>query len=103
LRNIVDLQLHRLTTRLEERHIKLEVSDLAKDILAREGFDPVYGARPLKRVIQRRLLDPLALEIIGGTIHDGDTVAVDADPSEDHLRFTVVGRSGAAAEATAAS
>ncbi|HET9496404.1 MAG TPA: ATP-dependent chaperone ClpB, partial [Chloroflexia bacterium] len=101
LREIVDLQLTRLTQRLEERHITLEVTDAAKDLLAREGFDPVYGARPLKRVIQRRLLDPLALEIIGGTVHDGETVVVEVDG--DTLRFTVPGRTGGVAEAAAAS
>ena len=79
------------------------MSDQAKDQLAREGFDPVYGARPLKRVIQRRLLDPLALEIIGGTIHDGETVVVDADADGDKLRFTVPGRNDPVAEAAAAS
>ena len=101
LRDIVDLQLRRLTERLEERHIKLEVTDLAKDMLAREGFDPVYGARPLKRVIQRRLMDPLALEIIGGTVHDGDRVVVEV--IDGKLRFTTAGREDAVAEPTAAS
>jgi ATP-dependent Clp protease ATP-binding subunit ClpB len=101
LREIVDLQLRRLAQRLEERHITLEVTDAAKDMLAREGFDPVYGARPLKRVIQRRLLDPLALEIIGGTIHDGETVVVDV--AGDRLGFAVPGRAGQVAEPAAAS
>jgi ATP-dependent Clp protease ATP-binding subunit ClpB len=101
LRDIVDLQLKRLTQRLEERHIKLEVTDQAKDLLAREGFDPVYGARPLKRVIQRRLLDPLALEIIGGTVHDGETVV--ADVEGDKIRFTVPATADAAANTPAAS
>jgi ATP-dependent Clp protease ATP-binding subunit ClpB len=101
LRDIVDLQLRRLTERLEERHIKLEVTDPAKDMLAREGFDPVYGARPLKRVIQRRLMDPLALEIIGGTVHDGDRVVVEV--ADGKLRFTMAGREDAVAEPAAAS
>ena len=101
LREIVDLQLRRLAQRLEERHITLEVTDAAKDMLAHEGFDPVYGARPLKRVIQRRLLDPLSLEIIGGTIHDGETVVVDV--AGDRLGFAVPGRAGQVAEPAAAS
>jgi ATP-dependent Clp protease ATP-binding subunit ClpB len=101
LRDIVDLQLRRLTERLEERHIKLEVTDPAKDMLAREGFDPVYGARPLKRVIQRRLMDPLALEIIGGTIHDGDRVVVEV--VDGKLRFTMAGSEDAVAAPAAAS
>ena len=78
LREIVDLQLNRLLKRLEERHITLEVTDDAKDFLGNEGFDPVYGARPLKRVVQRRLLDRLAVEMLGGNVKDGDTVLVDA-------------------------
>jgi ATP-dependent Clp protease ATP-binding subunit ClpB len=78
LREIVDLQLNKLRKRLEERHITLEVTDDAKDFLGNEGFDPVYGARPLKRVVQRRVLDHLAVEMLGGNIKDGDTVEVDA-------------------------
>src|SRR5438874_12463643 len=78
LREIVDLQLRKLLKRLEDRHITLEVTDDAKDFLANEGFDPVYGARPLKRVVQRRLLDRLAVEMLAGNIKDGDTVRVDA-------------------------
>jgi ATP-dependent Clp protease ATP-binding subunit ClpB len=101
LREIADLQLRRLTKRLEERHITLEVTERAKDKLASEGFDPVYGARPLKRVIQRRLLDPLALEIIGGTVHDGETVVVDVDG--DRLSFKVPGRTGELAQTAAVS
>jgi ATP-dependent Clp protease ATP-binding subunit ClpB len=101
LRNIVELQLNRLTRRLEERHIKLVVTDDAKDLLANEGFDPVYGARPLKRVIQRRLLDPLALEIIGGSIHDGETVTVDAEGGK--ITFRVPERTQIPAEGAAAS
>jgi ATP-dependent Clp protease ATP-binding subunit ClpA len=54
------------------------VTDDAKDFLGNEGFDPVYGARPLKRVVQRRLLDRLAVEMLGGNVKDGDTVLVDA-------------------------
>jgi ATP-dependent Clp protease ATP-binding subunit ClpB len=63
--------------RLAERHITLEITAAAQDFLAEEGFDPVYGARPLKRVIQRRLLDHLALKLMDGSVHDGDTVLVD--------------------------
>ncbi len=77
LQRIVDLQLQRVHKRLEERHITLEVTPEAMEFLGNEGFDPVYGARPLKRVIQRRVLDRLALEIIDGTVRDGDTVVVD--------------------------
>jgi ATP-dependent Clp protease ATP-binding subunit ClpB len=82
LREIVDLQLNRLLKRLEDRHITLEITDDAKDFLGNEGFDPVYGARPLKRVVQRRLLDRLAVEMLGGNVKDGDTVLVDAKSGE---------------------
>lgn len=78
LREIVELQLNRVKDRLAERHITLEVTPDALEFLGNEGFDPVYGARPLKRVIQRRLLDRLAVELLGGTIRDGDTIMVDA-------------------------
>jgi ATP-dependent Clp protease ATP-binding subunit ClpB len=77
LRQIADLQLAKVRQRLADRHITLEVTSAALDFLSEEGFDPVYGARPLKRVIQRRLLDPLALEMVGGQIRDHATVVVD--------------------------
>jgi ATP-dependent Clp protease ATP-binding subunit ClpB len=82
LRDIVDLQLNKLRKRLEDRHITLEVTDDAKDFLGNEGFDPVYGARPLKRVLQRRVLDRLAVEMLAGNIKDGDTVLIDAKGRE---------------------
>ena len=59
--------------RLSERKITVELSDAAKDFLVREGYDPVYGARPLKRALQRRLLDPLALRVLEGAFREGDT------------------------------
>ncbi|MBF6613605.1 MAG: AAA family ATPase, partial [Chloroflexi bacterium] len=87
LRHIVDLQLNRVRARLEERHITLDVTPEAMDLLGNEGFDPVYGARPLKRVIQRHLLDRLALELIDGSVKDGDTVVADA--KEGGIVFSV--------------
>jgi ATP-dependent Clp protease ATP-binding subunit ClpB len=77
LRQIVDLQLGRVRKRLEDRHITLEITNDAMEFLGNEGFDPVYGARPLKRVIQHQVLDRLATEMLGGNIKDGDTVMVD--------------------------
>jgi ATP-dependent Clp protease ATP-binding subunit ClpB len=77
LRGIVEIQLDKVRQRLAERHITLEITAAAQDFLAEEGFDPVYGARPLKRVIQRRLLDHLAVKLMDGSVHDGDTVLVD--------------------------
>ena len=82
LRRIVDLQLDRLVDRLRERHISIELTDAAKDHLAAEGFDPVYGARPLKRVIQKQVVDPLAMKLLAGEYGDGDKVAVDVHAGE---------------------
>jgi ATP-dependent Clp protease ATP-binding subunit ClpA len=75
----VDIQLGHLRRRLEARRLHLEVSDAAKALLAREGYDPTYGARPLKRTIQRLVQDPLALQLLERQFADGDTVVVDAD------------------------
>ncbi len=74
---IVDIQLRRLNALLAEREITLEVSQAARRYLAERGFDPVYGARPLKRVIQRELQDPLAMALLQGDFEEGDTVYVD--------------------------
>ncbi|MEY3072903.1 MAG: ATP-dependent chaperone ClpB [Actinomycetota bacterium] len=78
LRRIVDVQLERLRRRLADRDLALDVTDAGKDLLARLGYDPVYGARPLKRVIRTRVEDPLALALLEGRIVDGQTVVVDA-------------------------
>jgi len=74
---IVGIQLGRLRGRLAERRLVLDVTPEASSFLAKEGYDPVYGARPLKRVIQRRLEDPLALAVLKGDFKDGDTITVD--------------------------
>jgi ATP-dependent Clp protease ATP-binding subunit ClpB len=76
---IVDLQLERLERMLSQRHIALEVTPEAKALLAAEGYDPVYGARPLKRVIQRLLQNPIALELLEGNFHEGDVIRVERD------------------------
>jgi len=78
LKRIVDIQIAGLTRRLEERKIHVTLSDGAKELLVREGYDPTYGARPLKRTIQRRLLDPLALRVLEGEFREGDTIVADA-------------------------
>jgi len=75
---IVDIQMARLLKRLANRKITLQLDEGAKKWMAEEGYDPVFGARPLKRVIQRALQDPLAELILGGEIHDGDLVPVTA-------------------------
>jgi ATP-dependent Clp protease ATP-binding subunit ClpB len=74
LTKIVEIQIAGLTTRLEERKIHVQLTDAAKTRLVREGYDPSYGARPLKRAIQRRVLDPLALRVLEGQFVEGDTV-----------------------------
>src|SRR5438128_286721 len=78
LKKIVEIQLRRLTKRLEQQKITLDLSDAAKALLAREGYDPVYGARPLRRTIQKEILDPLSIDILEGKVHEGQTVHIDA-------------------------
>ena len=85
LKQIIDIQIAGLVRRLEERKIHVQLSDSAKELLVREGYDPVYGARPLKRTIQRRVLDPLAMRVLEGHFGEGDTVRVDA--TGDTLAF----------------
>jgi ATP-dependent Clp protease ATP-binding subunit ClpB len=82
---IVDLQLERLDRMLAQRHLTLDVTPEAKALIASEGYDPVYGARPLKRVIQRLLQNPIALELLEGNFHEGDTIRVERDGNV--LRF----------------
>ena len=76
---IVDIQLKRLLERLAKQNIQLTLTDAAKAHIAREGYDPAYGARPLKRVIQKEILDPLSLEILDGHFGDGDKIQVGAE------------------------
>jgi ATP-dependent Clp protease ATP-binding subunit ClpB len=86
---IVDIQLKRLQGLLEDRKIRLALDESARGWLAERGYDPAYGARPLKRVIQREVQDPLAELILGGSIADGQTVDVSA--GSDRLVFQVAG------------
>ncbi len=79
IRHIVDIQLRALLRRLEERKIRLELSDAARDLIIEQGYDPVYGARPLKRTLQRLVLDPLALGVLQGDFKEGDVVTVVVD------------------------
>jgi ATP-dependent Clp protease ATP-binding subunit ClpB len=78
IKQVVDIQSAHLRKRLADKRITLELGDGAKALLAREGFDPVFGARPLKRTLQRRVQDPLALRLLEGEFQPGDTVRVDA-------------------------
>ena len=82
IRQIVDIQMRGLLKRLADRKIHIALSDAVKDFLVAEGYDPVYGARPLKRALQRLLLDPLALRVLDGEFRDGDTVEVDLNANK---------------------
>ncbi|MFL5943270.1 MAG: ATP-dependent chaperone ClpB [Gaiellaceae bacterium] len=92
---IVELQLERLRERLAERRIELELTRAAKEVLAEAGWDPAFGARPLKRAIQRLVENPLALRLLEGDFADGDTIRVDA--GEGEIRFEKLGAATAAA------
>jgi ATP-dependent Clp protease ATP-binding subunit ClpB len=83
--SIVDIQLQRLLKRLQQQNIKLELTDKAKKFLAKEGYDPAYGARPLKRVIQQQILNPLSVAILDGQFGEGDSIV--AEVEKDHLEF----------------
>jgi ATP-dependent Clp protease ATP-binding subunit ClpB len=85
LTEIVDIQIARLQARLSERQIKLQVTEEAKRMLARDGYDPVYGARPLKRLIQREIENRLAERMLSGEFSDGDVVEIDVEG--EHLTF----------------
>ena len=88
LKRIVDIQLDHLRKLLADRHITIELSDAAKELLVEEGYDPAFGARPLKRVIQHKVADPLAVEILEGRVREGDHVLIDA--LGDQLTFRAV-------------
>jgi ATP-dependent Clp protease ATP-binding subunit ClpB len=85
LRRIVDIQVGRLAARLADRRLTLDVTAAARDWLAKAGYDPQYGARPLRRVIQRQVEDPLALALLQGHFSEGDTVAVDVGADGESL------------------
>jgi ATP-dependent Clp protease ATP-binding subunit ClpB len=82
LTKIVDIQLARVLQRLQQQQLELTLSDAARRLLAEEGYDPVYGARPLKRVVQRRLLDPLSLALLEGKFVPGDRIVADVEKGE---------------------
>ena len=87
LKQIIEIQLNRVRQLLADRQITIELTDAAKELIIEEGYDPAFGARPLKRVLQRRVQDPLALMILKGEVRDGDHVLVDR--AGDELTFTV--------------
>src|SRR5205814_927282 len=89
LGRIVELQVDQLAGRVRERGIEIELTDDARALLGNLGYDPTYGARPLKRVIQRQLIDKLALKLLEGEFREGDRVMVDA--REGELEFAKAG------------
>ena len=99
LEGIVVLLLKNVEKLLAERQITLELTSAAKELLLREGYDPAYGARPLRRTIQRLIQDPLALQILEGAILPGDHVRVDRDGAKDAMKFERVGETKPAATA----
>jgi ATP-dependent Clp protease ATP-binding subunit ClpB len=96
---IVEIQLRSLRARLAERNITLELTPAAKELLAKEGFDPIYGARPLRRAIQREIVQPLAVRLLRGDFHDGETVTVDVRNG----RLEFIGREAPVTATAAAS
>jgi ATP-dependent Clp protease ATP-binding subunit ClpB len=82
---IVEIQLQRVSDRLADRNIELRTTPGAREWLASRGYDPVYGARPLKRLIQREVLDALAMKLLNGELHDGELVTIDSSP--EGLKF----------------
>jgi ATP-dependent Clp protease ATP-binding subunit ClpB len=87
LRQIVEIQLRRLMPRLTEQGLSIEISDAAKNLLAEKGYDPVYGARPLKRTIQNEIIDPLALQVLEGNYQSGDKIKVTLSPDGSSFVF----------------
>ncbi len=83
---IIDIQVTGLLKRLADRKIRVELTDDAKTLLVAEGYDPAFGARPLKRTLQRRILDPLAMQILEGEVREGDQVLVETDGEQVRFR-----------------
>ena len=88
IQSIVNVQLAHLARRLATRNLKIHVSDAARKLLAEEGYDPQFGARLLKRVIQQQIENPIATKILGGDFAEGDTIHVDVDPVRHNFTFT---------------
>jgi ATP-dependent Clp protease ATP-binding subunit ClpB len=87
IEHIIDFQLRHLLKRLGEKQVELHLTPAAKALLFREGYDPAYGARPMKRAIQRLIQDPLALKLLDGEVKPGDKLRVDADTKTDEMKF----------------
>ncbi len=87
LKKIIKIQLARVVALLAERGLTLQLTPAAEELLMTEGYDPAYGARPMRRAIQRLIQDPLALQLLSGTFRAGDTVVADVDPASRTLKF----------------
>ena len=92
IKKIVEIQMKQLKSRLKERKMDIELKEDAKDLLCELGYDPTYGARPLKRAIQKYIQDPLALKILEGKFVDGDTIVVGCDRTRKEFIFRHIGR-----------
>jgi ATP-dependent Clp protease ATP-binding subunit ClpB len=103
LMEIVDLQLTRVESLLAERKLSLTISDEAKRLLSEEGYDVAYGARPLKRTIQRLIMNPLAIRVLEGEFDDGDLIRIDRVNGSNQLLFEKAGQVGAAGRDAAPS
>jgi ATP-dependent Clp protease ATP-binding subunit ClpB len=102
LGRIVEIQLDRFRVLLAQRELELELSDAAKELITERGYDPVYGARPLKRSIQKNLIDPLANALLAGEFAAGDRIAADVAPHGKALAFTIAAAAPATADTEAA-
>jgi ATP-dependent Clp protease ATP-binding subunit ClpB len=98
LDKIVDLELAKVMRLLADRNLHIELTPAARERLVQDGYDPAYGARPLRRTVQRLIQDPLAMRILDGSSLPGDTIRVDADPDSDQMRFKRVENTSAAPE-----
>jgi ATP-dependent Clp protease ATP-binding subunit ClpB len=94
LNKIIDLELAKVMRLLAERKVQIELTPAARARLVQDGYDPAYGARPLRRTVQRLVQDPLAMRILDGTVLPGDLVRVDIDPDTDAMRFARVEQKG---------
>jgi ATP-dependent Clp protease ATP-binding subunit ClpB len=95
LNKIIDLELAKVMRLLAERKVRIELTPAARERLVRDGYDPAYGARPLRRTVQRLVQDPLAMRILDGSVLPGDLVRVDIDPDTDSMRFERVEQTAA--------
>jgi ATP-dependent Clp protease ATP-binding subunit ClpC len=90
IRKIVELMLSQVENQLKEKDIKLKVTDVAKDFLGEKGYDPDFGARPLRRIIERLVEDPLSDALLSGTFHQGKPIEIDFQENEDGKRIIVL-------------